>query len=64
MIPALWLAVMFFGLAMCRLAACSDQCHAVAMSTWIARGRPLPEWERHPQEHPFEGRGGAGRAAG
>jgi hypothetical protein len=31
-----WLAVVFFGLIMCRLAARSDHAHAVEMADWIA----------------------------
>jgi hypothetical protein len=31
-----WLAVVFFGLILCRLAARSDHAHAVEVAEWVA----------------------------
>lgn len=36
LIPAAWLAVTFFALTMCRLAARSDDSRAVGLAEWIA----------------------------
>jgi hypothetical protein len=36
LIPTAWLAIVFFALAMCRLAALSDDSRAVAFAEWIA----------------------------
>lgn len=38
---AAWLAVTFFGLAVLRLAALSDDWHALALAEWIAAARVL-----------------------
>jgi hypothetical protein len=43
LISTAWLAVALFALTMFRLAALSDDSHAVALAEWIAR--------RHPAEH-------------
>ncbi len=34
-IPAVWLAVAYFGLMMCRLAARSDRSQALALAEWV-----------------------------
>jgi hypothetical protein len=35
LIPIAWLAVIYFGLMMCRLAGHSDRLHAAALAEWI-----------------------------
>lgn len=39
LISAAWLAVVFFGVAMCRLGARSDHSHVLALAEWIAHAR-------------------------
>ncbi len=38
LIPAVWLALVLFGLTMCRLGARSDRDHAEALERWITVG--------------------------
>jgi hypothetical protein len=38
-VPAAWLAALFLGLTMCRLAALSDYSQAVALAEWMASNR-------------------------
>ena len=35
LIPTAWLAVVFFALILCRVAALSDASHAVTLAEWI-----------------------------
>jgi hypothetical protein len=35
LISVAWLAVIYFGLMMCRLASSSDRLHAAALAEWI-----------------------------
>jgi hypothetical protein len=37
LIPAAWLAVVYFGLMMCRLAARSDRSQAQALAEWVTK---------------------------
>jgi hypothetical protein len=56
-----WLAVVLFGLTLCRLATRSDESHALAMAEWVAAtGR---SGHRVPIEQP-DGRHAAYRATG
>jgi hypothetical protein len=63
-----WLAVVFFGLIMCRLAARSDDAHAVEVAEWIATsyvaGREDPSADSPAEQLPFDARGGSYRATG
>jgi hypothetical protein len=36
LVPSAWLAMVFFGLTVCHLAALGDDSHAVAVADWIA----------------------------
>lgn len=54
LIAAAWLAVAFFALIMCRLAALSDDSRAVAVAEWIAasylaehKGAPVDSSAEH-----------------
>jgi hypothetical protein len=40
LIPSAWLAIVFFALAMCHLAARSDESHDVAMAEQFATSNP------------------------
>jgi hypothetical protein len=63
-----WLAVVFFGLIMCRLAARSDDAHAVELADWIATnhvaGREAPPAESAAEQLPFDAQRGPYRATG
>ena len=63
-----WLAVLFFGLFMCRLGARSDDAHAVAVAEWIAAARlaepEAPSAGAAAGQLPFDARGGPYRATG
>ena len=68
LIPTVWLAVVLFVLAMCRVAARSDDSHAVALTEWIATSN-LAEHEAAPADSPdeqlvFDPQRGVERAAG
>ncbi len=41
LIPAALMAVVFFGLAVCRLAAHSDDSHSVPLAEWVAMSRDV-----------------------
>jgi hypothetical protein len=53
LIPTAWLAFVFFGLTMCRLAALSDDSYPVALAEWIATSC-LAEHEAVPADGPAE----------
>jgi hypothetical protein len=36
LIPFAWLVIVFFGVAMCRLAARSDESHTAALADWLS----------------------------
>jgi hypothetical protein len=48
-----WLAVVFFGLTLCRLATLSDDSHAVALDEWIATIN-IEEHQAGPPDSPAE----------
>ena len=43
LIPGLWLAALFFGLAICRLARMSDDSEARALAEWFAMTADVPD---------------------
>jgi hypothetical protein len=53
LITSAFLAVLFLALTMCRVAALSDDCHAVAVAEWIATTY-LAERDAAPAEGPGE----------
>jgi hypothetical protein len=53
LIPTVWLAVVFFALTMCRLAALSDDANAVELAERIATSH-LAEREAVPADRPAE----------
>ena len=53
LIPTVSVAIAWFGLSMCRLAALSDDNHAVALAEWIATSY-LAEHKAVPADHPCE----------
>jgi hypothetical protein len=63
-----WLAVVLFGLTLCRLATLSDQSDAVALAEWVATreiAEPHVGSSGSPAEQPAsETRRGAHRATG
>jgi hypothetical protein len=64
LIPAAWLAAMCFGVAVCRLAAISDESDAAALEEWLATRPPADQFPGRaddpvPLDHP-----GAYRATG
>jgi len=63
-----WLAVVFFGLFMCRLAARSDDSHAVEVAEWIAMlkiaGREAPSTDTDPEQPAFDVQAERYRATG
>lgn len=67
-VPAAWLAALFLGLTMCRLAALSDESQAVALAEWMASDRTqeraavLLDWTS--ETPPGDPRRGAYRATG
>jgi hypothetical protein len=68
LIAIAWLVVVFFGFAMCRLAALSDHAYVVALAEWLATS-PLGELDVVPAERPagelpFESHRGLYRATG
>jgi hypothetical protein len=67
LIPAAWLAVLFFALTLCRLAALSDASCAAALAERIATGDPA-EQEAVPadaaSELPYDPQPGVHRATG
>jgi hypothetical protein len=63
-----WVAVVFFGLTMCRLAARSDDSHAVELAEWIATrhivGRDAPSTDSATERLPFDAQPEGYRATG
>ncbi|HWX97738.1 MAG TPA: hypothetical protein VNZ01_12935 [Solirubrobacteraceae bacterium] len=63
-----WLAVVFFGLMMCRLAARSDDSHAVELADLIAKrhtaGRGAPFPDTAVEQRPFDAQPDPYRATG
>jgi hypothetical protein len=63
-----WSAVVFFGLIMCRLAARSDDAHAVEVAEWVASSRVAeredPAADSPAEQPPFDARRGPYRATG
>ena len=68
LIPTAWLAVVFFALTMCRLAALSDDSHAVALAEWIATSYPIDQKavpaDSTAEQLPFDPQRGDYRATG
>jgi hypothetical protein len=63
-----WLAVVFFGLMMCRLAARSDDSHSVELAEWIAAcriaAREAPSTDKATEQLPFDAEPERYRATG
>jgi hypothetical protein len=63
-----WLAVVFFGLMMCRLAARSDDSQSVELAEWIAArriaGRDAPSTDAATEQPRFEAQPESYRATG
>ena len=65
LIPIAWLAIVFFGVAMCRLAAHSDDSHTAALAEWLSTHyRAGQELEADPSSAQYQHRRGAYRATG
>jgi hypothetical protein len=68
MLIGAWLAVVSFGLIMCRLAARSDDAHAVEVAEWIVvrhiAGSEPTSAGGPPERLPFDPRQGLYRATG
>lgn len=60
LIPTAWMAVAFLALAICRLAALSDDSGAVALAEWMATSY-FAEHKDVPAESPSEQLAGADR---
>jgi hypothetical protein len=67
-VPAAWLAALFLGLTMCRLAALSDYSQAVALAEWMASNRtaerPFASLDQTSEPLPADPRRGAYGATG
>lgn len=63
-IPMVWLALAFLGVAMCRLGALSDRSHMAALAKWVAdcriAGREISPPADPAEQRPF----GTQRATG
>jgi hypothetical protein len=63
-----WLAIVFFGLMMCRLAARSDDSHSLELAEWIAArriaGRDGPSTDAATEQPLFEAQPERYRATG
>jgi hypothetical protein len=64
LIPAAWLAVLFFAWAMCRSAALSDRSRAVAWEEAVGAGTAAATADLPDEQLPPDARRGDFRAAG